>query len=152
MRKLGLIAAVLLLSSTSAWAQGDKKTKAATTTPTHLPGEEKLSAQERAERDFLMPIRRKQAATLRAAAEETAVNQPAVEVTARNLEATEEDKPAEATEAKAAPAAVHHTSSARHSSSSHRRASSHRTGSSARRKTTAKKSATKKKVTSRRRR
>ncbi|MBB4600191.1 hypothetical protein HNQ93_000329 [Hymenobacter luteus] len=144
-----MVAAVLLLSGTTAWAQGDKKTTA-TTTPTQLPGEEKLSAQERAERDFLMPVRRKQAAALRATAEEAGVHQPAVEVTARNLEAPEEDKPAtEAAEAKAAPAAVHRTSTR----SYHRRSSPGRRRSSvsARGKTTAKKSTAKKKKTTRRR-
>ncbi|GGG31238.1 hypothetical protein GCM10011378_04790 [Hymenobacter glacieicola] len=153
MHKLSMVAAVLLLSSGAAWAQGDKKTPPAT--PTQLPGEEKLSARERAERDFLMPVRRKQAATLRAAAEETGTHQPAVEVTARNLEASEDNKPAETTEAKDAPATVHHRSTAhrRSSSSSRRRSTStHRSSSAGRKKTTSKKSTTKKKTTSRRRR
>ncbi|OWP62922.1 hypothetical protein CDA63_11940 [Hymenobacter amundsenii] len=58
----------VLLGSTSAWAQDDAKASA-TVTPTSLPGEEELPAQERAERDFLMPTRRKRAATLEAAEE-----------------------------------------------------------------------------------
>lgn len=153
MHKLVMVAVVLLLSGTSAWAQGDKKTTA-TATPTQLPGEEKLSAQERAERDFLMPVRRKQAAALRATAEEAGVHQPAVEVTARNLEAPEDDKPAEAPEAKAAPAAVHRSSHSYHrrSSSGHRStASRSRSSASSRKKSTAKKSTAKKKKTTRRR-
>ncbi|UPL48289.1 hypothetical protein [Hymenobacter sublimis] len=147
-----MVTVLLLWSSGAAWAQGDKK--AQTATPTQLPGEEKLSARERAERDFLMPVRRKQAATLRAAAEEAGAHQPAVEVTARNLEATEDDKPAETTEAKAAPATVHHRSTThrRTSSSSRRRSTSSHRSSSARKKTTSKKSTAKKKTTSRRRR
>lgn len=126
----------LLLSSAPALAQGDKP--AATVTPTELPGEENLSAQERAERDFIMPARRKQAAALRTAAREEATSQPAVEATARALEGPDEVKPADATEAK--PAAVrHHTTYHRRSSSSHRSTSSSRkkTTSSTRKKTTA---------------
>ncbi|WP_460623152.1 hypothetical protein [Hymenobacter tenuis] len=146
MHKLVLAVGVMLASSATAWAQGNKKPQAAITTPTQLPGEEKLSAQERAERDFLMPVRRKHAATLRAAAEEAGASQPAVEVTARHLEAVkEEEKPAEATEAKAAPAAAPRRTSTHRSSSARRKSSSsHRTSS--------KKSTTKKKTTSRRRR
>ena len=158
MRKLLVVAGVLLCSA-PVLAQGEKKPKsAAVVKPTALPGEEKLSARERAERDFIMPVRRKQAATLRAAAEEAPLAQPAVEVTARNLEAVEEEKPAETTETKAAPAAParrttthRRTSSSARRTTSSRKSSSHRT-SSAKKKTTSKQSSTKKKTSSRRRR
>ncbi|WP_226270002.1 hypothetical protein [Hymenobacter pini] len=130
------------MSAATAWAQDEAKAPA---TPTNLPGEEKLSAQERAERDFLMPVRRKQAAKLRATAEEAGVHQPAIEATAHNLETLPEAEklvPVAAPEAKAAPAVVH-----RRTSSSHRRhTSTHRSSSrtSSRKKTTAKKSTAKK--------
>lgn len=138
---------VLVLSTTAARAQEEAK---AVATPTQLPGEEKLSAQERAERDFLMPVRRKQAAKLRATAEEVGVRQPAIEATAQQLEAIPEEEklaPPVAPEAKAAPATVHHRTSTRH-----RRSTSHHTATrtSSRKKTTAKKSTTKKKTTRRR--
>ena len=64
-----MLLSVLLLGSATAWAQDDAKASA-TITPTNLPGEEELSAQERAERDFLMPTRRKRAAALEAVEEE----------------------------------------------------------------------------------
>lgn len=151
-RKLLVVAGVLLCSP-PVLAQGEKKpNSAAVVKPTALPGEEKLSARERAERDFIMPVRRKQAATLRAAAEEAPLTQPAVEVTARNLEAVEEEKPAETTVAPATTAApARRTTTARRTSSSARRhTSSHRT--SSKKKTTNKKSSAKKKTNSRRRR
>ena len=53
MRKL-IALCVLLLSASAAMAQTDKNPAV-----TKLPGEEKLSTRERAERDFLMPVRRK---------------------------------------------------------------------------------------------
>ena len=56
MRKL-LAICVLLLSASAAMAQADKAPAV-----TKLPGEEKLSVRERAERDFLMPIRHKKMA------------------------------------------------------------------------------------------
>lgn len=87
MRKLMMLLTGLLLSSATAWAQDEAK---APTTPTNLPGEENLSAQERAERDFLMPVRRKQAAKLRAAAAEASVSQPALDATIEKLEAVPE--------------------------------------------------------------
>lgn len=151
-RKLLVVAGVLLCSA-PVLAQGEKKpNSAAVVKPTALPGEEKLSARERAERDFIMPVRRKQAATLRAAAEEAPLTQPAVEVTARNLEAVEEEKPAETTVAPATTAAPARrtTTHRRTSSSSRRHTSSHRT--SSKKKTTNKKSSAKKKTNSRRRR
>jgi len=58
MRKLIALCA-LLLSSSAAMAQADKAPAV-----TKLPGEEKLSIRERAERDFLMPIRRKKMAEM----------------------------------------------------------------------------------------
>ncbi|AHJ98986.1 hypothetical protein [Hymenobacter swuensis] len=146
MRKLVILLTLLLFGSAPAWAQDE-----ATTTPTNLPGEEKLSAQERAERDFLMPVRRKQAAKLRAAAEEAGVHQPALEATIQNLEAVPEEEklaPVAIPEAKAAPAAApHRTTSTRHRNSSTHHSSS-RTSSS--KKTTVKKSTAKKKPTRRR--
>lgn len=56
MRKL-LALVALLLSASAAMAQTDKAPAV-----TKLPGEEKLSVRERAERDFLMPVRRKKVA------------------------------------------------------------------------------------------
>lgn len=143
LQRIAFLLLALLLSAATAWAQEEAKV---TTTPTNLPGEEKLSAQERAERDFLMPVRRKQAAKLRATAEEAGVRQPAIEATAHNLEALPEAEklaPVAAPETKAAPSVVH-----RRTSSTHRRRSSsaHRTSSrtSSRKKTTAKKSTARK--------
>lgn len=147
MHKLVILLTLLLLGSAPAWAQDEAK---ATATPTNLPGEEKLSAQERAERDFLMPVRRKQAAKLRAAAEEAGVHQPALEATIQHLEAVPEEEklaPVAAPEAKAAPAAALHRATSTH----HRRSSTHRSSrTSSRSKTTAKKSTAKKKSTRRR--
>jgi hypothetical protein len=139
MRKLYVLMAGLLLGSVPVLAQGEKQPSvSATVTPTALPGEEKLSAQERAERDFLMPIRRKQAAALRAAAREEVANQPAVEATARTLEATDAPK---AEEAEAKPA-YHRPSSSTHrrssSRSSHSSSSSHKSSSSKRKPSTKK--------------
>ncbi|QJX45960.1 DUF1373 domain-containing protein [Hymenobacter taeanensis] len=153
MRKLYVLMAGLLLGSVPVLAQGEKQPSvSATVTPTALPGEEKLSAQERAERDFLMPVRRKQAAALRAAAHEEATTQPAVETAARALEAVEAPKPEEA-EAKPA---YHRptTSSHRTSHSTHRTSSSHRSSSSSKRKpsSSAKKKTTSAKTSTRRRR
>ncbi|RSK35388.1 hypothetical protein EI290_06725 [Hymenobacter metallilatus] len=136
-----------LLSAATAWAQDEAK---APSTPTNLPGEEKLSAQERAERDFLMPVRRKQAAKLRAAAEEAGVQSPAVEATVQNLETLPEAEklaPAATPEPKAAPAAAPHRTSSTHRRTSSRYRSTH---TSSRKKTTIRKSTTKKKTTRRR--
>ncbi|MGI4832986.1 MAG: hypothetical protein ACRYFK_05935 [Janthinobacterium lividum] len=58
MRKL-IVLVALSLSASAAWAQAP-----AANAVTKLPGEEKLSMRERAERDFLMPVRRKKAAEL----------------------------------------------------------------------------------------
>ncbi|MET4106672.1 hypothetical protein [Hymenobacter sp. UYP22] len=135
LQRAAFLLLALLLSAATAWAQDEAKAPA---TPTNLPGEEKLSAQERAERDFLMPVRRKQAAKLRATAEEAGVHQPAIEATIQNLEALPEaDKlaPVAAPETPAAPAVVHRRTSSTHRSSSR---------TSSRKKTTAKKSTAKK--------
>ncbi len=141
-----LLVSCLLLGSAPAVAQGDKHGPSAKTTPTALPGEEKLSAQERAERDFLMPVRRKQAATLRATAREEIASQPAIEVTARNLEGADAAKPVvEGLEANAATATVRHHTSYRRHSSSRRRSRKHAA-------TSRKKSTAKKKKTTRRHR
>ncbi|MVN76899.1 hypothetical protein GO988_11245 [Hymenobacter sp. HMF4947] len=58
MRKLVVLFA-LSLTTSAAWAQADKNPSV-----TKLPGEESLSIRERAERDFLMPVRRKKAAEM----------------------------------------------------------------------------------------
>ncbi|SDY72203.1 hypothetical protein [Hymenobacter psychrophilus] len=78
MRKLLVLLSALLLCNAPAWAQDDAKA-AATITPTSLPGEEELSAQERAERDFLMPVRRKRAAALEAVEEKARAAEAAIE-------------------------------------------------------------------------
>ncbi|OUJ75381.1 hypothetical protein [Hymenobacter crusticola] len=141
-RKIYVLAG-LLLCSVSAFAQSGKKSVAVdrknqTALPVRavLPGEENLSAQERAERDFLMPTRRKKTAEKVEEAQ-----QAAVEVTARNLEAAEATVAAEeAVEpaVKAAPRARHRTS--------HRRSSSHRSSThSTKRKTTSKSGSSKSK-------
>jgi hypothetical protein len=149
-RKLYVLLAGLLLGSAPVLAQGDKQSSvSATVTPTALPGEEKLSAQERAERDFLMPVRRKQAAALRAHAQEEGTTQPALEAVARTLEEATATKPEAATKPNATTA--HRNTSSGHRSVSHRtsshRSSSSRTSSSKKRKTTT----AKKKTSSRRR-
>lgn len=132
---LGL--AGLLLSSASAMAQGTKNSAAVT--PTTLPGEENLSVQERAERDFLMPVRRKQAPVLKQVAQDEAVaTQTAADMLARTPEVAEEAKASEEEAAKAAPRRTYH------------RSSSHR--SSARRKTVHHSSSSKSRHTSSRRR
>lgn len=148
LQRVAFLLLALLLSAATAWAQDEAKAPA---TPTNLPGEEKLSAQERAERDFLMPVRRKQAAKLRATAEEAGVHQPAIEATAHNLEALPEAEKlgsVVAPEAKAAPAVVHRRTSSTH----HRHTSTHRSSSrtSTRKKATVKKTTTRKKSTRRR--
>jgi hypothetical protein len=85
----------LLLSSAGVFAQGKKKAapapvidhdgKVAVPVKPALPGEEKLSARERVERDFLMPVRRKQSVSK---AESVAVPSPSM--TARNIETARE--------------------------------------------------------------
>lgn len=133
-----------------------------------LPGEEKLSAQERAERTFLMPVR-KAMPSVRPGA--TAATSPAEALVSGNALAigpptAAEAAAAEEAEAKAAtaPRTYHRSSSRRHRSSSNRKKSSARRSSSSkkassstRKKTSAKKStkkstSTKSRSSSRRRR
>lgn len=126
---IGLVG--LLLSSAPVLAQSDKN--AASITPTTLPGEENLSVQERAERDFLMPVRRKQAAAIKHVAErEAAATQTATEMLAHTPELTEETKvPEVLTAPKAAtPHRTYHRSSSARRSSSSRKKTVHRSSSS----------------------
>ena len=84
MRKLVVLLA-LSLSTSAAWAQAEKAQVV-----TKLPGEERLSTRERAERDFLMPVRRKKAAELvkpTASAEQLATAAPEIDATAHYSEA-----------------------------------------------------------------
>ena len=84
MRKL-LALFVLLLSATAASAQTDKAQPV-----TKLPGEENLSLRERAERDFLMPVRRKKAERPQPAAvpaEQLSTAAPETDATAHYTEA-----------------------------------------------------------------
>lgn len=102
-----MLLSALLLSSATAWAQDDAKTSA-TITPTNLPGEEELSAQERAERDMLMPVRRKRAAALEAV--EEAARKAEAEAAAQTASASSEEKPTKgAEEAAVAPAETRKT-------------------------------------------
>ena len=76
----------LLLWAGSAQAQSEKAVPV-----TKLPGEENLSLRERAERDFLMPVRRKKAATeAPKAATEDNTAAPETDATAHYSEATDE--------------------------------------------------------------
>jgi hypothetical protein len=87
MRKLIAICA-LLLSASAAMAQADKAPAV-----TKLPGEEKLSIRERAERDFLMPIRHKKMAEVTkvtaSSAELESTAAPELDATAHYAEAAE---------------------------------------------------------------
>jgi hypothetical protein len=87
MRKLIALCA-LLLSASAAMAQTDK-----TPAVTKLPGEEKLSIRERAERDFLMPIRHKKMAEVTkvtaSSAELESTAAPELDATAHYTEAAE---------------------------------------------------------------
>ncbi|RYY07277.1 MAG: hypothetical protein EOO36_24750, partial [Cytophagaceae bacterium] len=87
MRKL-LVLLALSLSTSAAWAQAEKAQVV-----TKLPGEESLSNRERAERDFLMPVRRKKAAEApkpTASAEQLASASPETDATAHyNIAAPE---------------------------------------------------------------
>ncbi|RYU77927.1 hypothetical protein [Hymenobacter persicinus] len=136
----------LLLCGAPAFAQGVKNPASADhkglveLPATRLPGEEKLSARERAERDFLMPVRRKQAAALRAAQDE-AIQQATAEA---SFIGPEEAKPEEAA-APAVKATPHRTY---HRRSTHRRTSS----TTHKRKTTSKSGTAKKKVVTKKRR
>jgi hypothetical protein len=87
MRKLIALCA-LLLSASAAMAQTDKAPAV-----TKLPGEEKLSIRERAERDFLMPIRRKKMAeatkAMASSAELESTAAPELDAAANYAEAAE---------------------------------------------------------------
>ncbi len=86
MRKLIALCA-LLLSASAAMAQTDKAPVV-----TKLPGEEKLSIRERAERDFLMPVRRKklaEAPKVTASADLESTAAPELDATAHYTEAPE---------------------------------------------------------------
>jgi len=86
MRKLVALFA-LSLTTSAAWAQADKAPAV-----TKLPGEERLSTRERAERDFLMPVRRKKAAELSkptASAEQLATAAPEIDAVAHYNEAAD---------------------------------------------------------------
>ena len=92
MKKLAVLF-MLVLSTTAAWAQAEKAPLV-----TKLPGEEKLSTRERAERDFLMPVRRKKAAELArptASAEQLASAAPETDYSARYHEAPADPRPEE---------------------------------------------------------
>jgi hypothetical protein len=117
MRKLIAICA-LLLSASAAMAQADKAPAV-----TKLPGEEKLSIRERAERDFLMPIRRKkmaEATKVMASADLESTAAPELDATAHYAEAPEArpEDVAFVTRAERHTALRHHsrTRSARHHS------------------------------------
>ncbi|WP_157530384.1 hypothetical protein [Hymenobacter norwichensis] len=136
--KIRLIIGVagLLLSGAPVLAQGDKTS--ATVTPTKLPGEEKLSEQERAERDFLMPVRRKQAAALKhAAQEEAAATQTATDMLASGPVAAEETKvpEVEAPKVAATPHRTYHRSSSRRRTTATRKKTVHKSTSTKRRTT-----------------
>ncbi|WP_303310416.1 hypothetical protein [Hymenobacter sp. BT730] len=155
----------LLLSSAGVFAQGKKKVapapvidhdgKVAVPVKPALPGEEKLSARERVERDFLMPVRRKQGV---AKPESTAVPLPSM--TARNMEMAKETeadvaaKPAEKPEVEpVAPNSATHASAHRASTTHASRKSAARKSSAARKATAKKKAvAARKKKTRRSRR
>ncbi|QDA60910.1 hypothetical protein [Hymenobacter jejuensis] len=144
LRKIYVLAG-LLLCSAPVFAQSAKKNsgpsvpegKVALPVTPALPGEEKLTARERAERDFLMPVRRKRAAALKPSATDQA---SATDITAHAAEEAEEIAPAE--EAAASKTTATHNSHRRRSSSSHGRSTA--AHSSARKKTSAKKSSSKK--------
>ena len=100
MRKI-VVFAGLLLCSMPVLAQGKKTTQVPKSsghftvpvTPA-LPGEEKLSARERVERDLLMPVRRKQAALTLEEAKQASANITAQGVAAAESNAAEEAKKA----------------------------------------------------------
>ncbi|GAB2960736.1 hypothetical protein GCM10027048_30760 [Hymenobacter coalescens] len=117
-----------------------------------LAGEEKLTAQERAERTFLMPARKKMPSVQHAAprpqldpgsAEAVAIGPPTQE------EAAAEEAAAKAEASK--PAVRAHRTSRRHHSARHRSSTSRRKSAAARRSTSSKKKSSSKKKTGRRR-
>ena len=108
MRKLIALCA-LLLSASAALAQTEKAPVV-----TKLPGEEKLSIRERAERDFLMPVRRKklaEAPKVTASADLESTAAPELDATAHYTEAPEARPEEVATIAHA----EHHTALRHHS-------------------------------------
>jgi len=126
MRKLIAICA-LLLSASAAQAQTDKAPAV-----TKLPGEEKLSVRERAERDFLMPVRHKkmaEAAKTIAQVDQDATASPELDATAHYTEAPEA-RPEEVATVERATAVHHYSRARRHSRSTattrSSRASAHR--------------------------
>jgi hypothetical protein len=132
MRKLIAICA-LFLSASAAQAQTDKNAAV-----TKLPGEEKLSTRERAERDFLMPTRHKKMAEVaKATAQvdpEDATASPELDATAHYTEAAEArpDEVAVATRAERHTALRHYS---RSRSARHHSAARHTTKASAHRST-----------------
>ena len=82
----------LLLFWGSAQAQNEKGTPV-----TKLPGEENLSVRERAERDFLMPVRRKKIVEAPKASTEDSAAPESDAATAHYAEATDEALPAHTT-------------------------------------------------------
>jgi len=127
----------LLLSVSTAFAQTEKAPVV-----TKLPGEENLSLRERAERDFLMPVRRKKVVTeaARASAEDGTAS-PESDVTAHATDVADEVRTSEEV---AAPVretrAVRHSAVRKHTSRS-KHTSAHK--SKASRKSSAKKSSKK---------
>jgi hypothetical protein len=118
MRKLIALCA-FLLSASAALAQTDK-----TPVVTKLPGEEKLSIRERAERDFLMPVRRKkvvEAPRAMASADMESTASPELDATAHYTEAAEA-RPEEV----ASPAHTERHTSLRHRSRAARLAAARR--------------------------
>ena len=82
---------LVVLFSLLLWAGGVQAQNEKSQPVTKLPGEENLSLRERAERDFLMPVRRKKAAPEApkpAADDNTAA--PETDATAHYSEATDE--------------------------------------------------------------
>lgn len=140
MKRLIVMVTGLLLGSTAVMAQGEKKTTSVT--PTALPGEETLTPRERAERDFLMPARRKQDAVLKAAAREEAAAHADTEVSAYHAEAVPEPKAPEAAPKASTPVAAprHVASHSRHRSTSSKKKVVHKSSSGSKRKTATKSS------------
>jgi hypothetical protein len=115
MRKLIALCA-LLLSASAAMAQADKNPAV-----TKLPGEERLSVRERAERDFLMPVRHKKMAEVAKATaqvdQEDATASPELDATAHYTEAAEArpDEVAVVTHSERHTALRHHSRTRHHS-------------------------------------
>ncbi len=143
MRKLIALLA-LSLTTSAAWAQTEKAPVV-----TKLPGEENLSTRERAERDFLMPVRRKKFAETpkpTASAEQLASAAPETDATAHyNIAAPEPrtEEAAVATHETRARRTYHHASALRSSRAKAARAAKH-TKASSRSKSTSKKTSAKK--------